>query len=80
MCLDDLKLTPLHYAAMKGHFDIVKFLTLVKHCDTMCRDCDQNIPLHLAALSGNIKIVKFFIEVLKCSPDLTGKQNMHDPS
>ena len=42
----------------------------------MCRDCDQNTPLHLAALSGNIKIVKFFIEELKCSPDLTGKQNM----
>ena len=61
---------------MKGHFDIVKFLTLIKHCDPLCIDYNQNTPLHIAALSGNIQIVRFFIEELKCSPDLTGQQNM----
>ena len=25
----------LHHAAMKGHIDIVKFLTVEKHCDPM---------------------------------------------
>ena len=39
----------LHFtlcAAMKGQLDIVKFLTVEKHCDLMCRDLEQSTPLH----------------------------------
>ena len=77
-CLDDLKLTPLHHAAMKGHMDIVKFLTVKKHysCDPLCRDANNCTALHLAVENGHLEVVKFFIEELKCPPDIPGLLNM----
>ena len=33
---------------MKGQLDIVKFLTVEKHCDPMCRDLEQTTPLYIA--------------------------------
>ena len=51
-CLDDLRYTSLHRAAMKGHMNIVKFLTMEKHCNPMCRDSEQCTPLHRAVIGG----------------------------
>jgi len=46
---------------MMGHTDIVKFLTVEKHCDPMCRDSKQDSPLHKAARNGHIDVVKFLL-------------------
>ena len=59
-CLDDLKCTPLHYAAMNGQIEIMKFITIEKHCDPMCIDFKQNTPLQCAAIRGHTDVVKFF--------------------
>ena len=50
--------------------DIVKFLTLEKHCDPMSRDIHGNTTVHHAVLNGQLEIVKFLIEKLKCPPDI----------
>ena len=42
-CLDEDKETPLHYAARKGHVQILNFLTLVKHCDPTSRNSGGTI-------------------------------------
>ena len=65
-----------HYAAKEGHRDVVKFLTVEKHCDPMCKSLNLDTPLHSAVLGGHLEIVKFFIEKLKCSPDTPGALNM----
>ena len=69
-------MTPLNFAAGKGHMDIVKFLTLEKHCDPMSRDRIGNTALHHAILNGQLETVKFLIEKLKCPPDITGFLNL----
>ena len=45
----------MHYAATIGHIDIVKFLTVEKNCDPMCRDIDQDTPLLKATLGGHTR-------------------------
>ena len=50
--------------------DIVKFLTVERHCDL-----SQNVILHCAVLGGNLDIVKFLVEELKCPVDITGPHN-----
>jgi len=66
--MDDLHRTSLYYAAMRGHMDIVKFLTVEKHCDPMCTGIDQNTPLHLAARGSHIDVVKFLTLEIHCNP------------
>ena len=49
--------------------DIVKFLTVEKHRDSMCREPGyQRTPLHMAALGGHISIIKFLILEMHCEP------------
>ena len=55
--------------------DIVKFLTVEKHCDPMSQDILGNTVLHHAVLGGHLEIVKFLIEELKCPPDISGSCN-----
>ena len=52
-CLEEDKETPLHYAARKGHVQIVNFLTLVKHCDPTSRNSGGTTPIHWAACYVN---------------------------
>ena len=75
-CLHDLRFTPLHRAAMEGHMNIVKFLTVERHCDPMCRDIHGDTALHYAVIRGQIETVKFLTEKLKCPPDIPGQWNM----
>ena len=49
-------------------FDIVKFLTVDKHCDPMCRDSVQETPLHIAAQYGHVEVVKFLTLDMHCDP------------
>ena len=62
-------------SAMMGHVDIVKFLTVEKQCDPMCRDSDQNTPLHITALCGHIDIVKFLTVEMHCDPTCRNVNN-----
>ena len=62
---------------MMGHMNIVKFLTVEKHCDPLSRDTHFYFSaLHCAAIYGHFEIVKFFIEELKCPPDIPGIFNI----
>ena len=67
-CLDEYKYTPLHCASMSGSMNVLKFLTVEKHCDPMCRDYTQTTPPHRAALSGQIEVVKFLTVKMHCNP------------
>jgi len=60
---------------MKGHMDIVKFFTVEKQCDPMCRDSDQNTPLHLASWNGHIDVVKFLTLEMHCDPTSKNANN-----
>ena len=60
-----LKITPLCLASMNGHLNIVKYLTLDKHCDPAVRDDENVAPLHVAALNGHYDVVRYFMMLLK---------------
>ena len=57
---------------MIGHIDIVKFLTVEKHCDPMCKELDKNTPLHMAAANGHKDIVDFFVSDQNCDLNILG--------
>ena len=56
--------------------DIVKFLTMEKHCDPMSQNFNSNTALHNAVMGGHLEVVMFFIEELKCPPDIPGQWNI----
>ena len=64
--------TPLHWAAVFGHIDIVKFLVEEMNCDVECRDDSRNTPLHRAALAGRLNVLQYFIEKRQCDPSFRG--------
>ncbi len=55
---DHLNQTPLHYAAEKGHLQIVKLLLLQPHVDVNVKNYRMETPLHLAAKEGHTDVVK----------------------
>jgi len=77
-CLKQNKTTPLYHAASNGHLDIVKFLTLEKHCNPTSRTSSGTTLIHRAAQYGHLEILKFFITDLKCSPTIPGQYG-HTP-
>jgi ankyrin repeat protein len=58
---DDDGRTPLHWAALYGHTDIVRIF-LDNRADPTVTDSDGENPLHLAAIYGHTDIVKELIE------------------
>ncbi len=54
--------TPLHWAAEKGHWDVVKYLVEEKGADVMAADKDGDTPLHWAAVKGHWDVVKYLGE------------------
>ena len=63
----NLNRTPLHYAAMKGQIDIVRYL-IEKGGETECYDSLKNTPLHYAAYMNHLEITKFLTDVIKDYP------------
>ncbi|MFZ8811217.1 MAG: ankyrin repeat domain-containing protein [Pyrobaculum sp.] len=58
---NDLRETPLHYAAMEGHAEVVKML--LKHgANPNVRDFLGYTPLHYAAAYGRAEVVKLLLE------------------
>ena len=74
MCRNSDQDTPLHWAALEGHIDVVKFLTLEMHCDPTSRNADSNTALHVAAGNGHLDVVQFFISDQNCDPNISGGQ------
>ena len=71
---------PLHYAAQKGHVDIVRKLVLHYRCDVMARNKYGSTPLHYAVLGGSLSTVRTLIDEFKCDPNtkaFKGKIPLH---
>mmetsp|Transcript_324 Transcript_324/g.817 ORF Transcript_324/g.817 Transcript_324/m.817 type:complete len:236 (-) Transcript_324:33-740(-) len=54
-------LTGLHYSALNGHCEIVKFL-IEKGCDVNCTDDYDRTPMHWAAYNGQVEAGKILLE------------------
>jgi ankyrin repeat protein len=54
--------TPLHWAAEKGHWDVVKYLVEEKGADVKAADILGRTPLHRAAENGHLDVVKYLVE------------------
>ena len=59
-------------ATVHSHIEVVKFLTIKKHCDPIKRNANNDTVLHLAVERGHLNIVKFFISNLNCDPNIPG--------
>jgi ankyrin repeat protein len=55
---DSLGNTPLHYAAQKGHIDVVRILLAHPDVDVNAENHHKETPLHLAAKEGRYHVVK----------------------
>ena len=60
--------TPLHYAVISNHLEVVRYFTNVQHCDPMARDNDGDTPLHYACCNDRLKIAKYLISEAHCNP------------
>ena len=67
-CKDDSGCTPLHYAVIKNHQEVVRYFINEQHCDPMTRDNDGNTPLHYACDCRHIDIVKYLLSTGKANP------------
>lgn len=55
---DSLCNTPLHYAAQRGHIDVVRVLLAQPNVDINAENHRNETPLHLAAKEGRYQVVK----------------------
>ncbi|KAJ7788289.1 ankyrin repeat-containing domain protein, partial [Mycena olivaceomarginata] len=53
--------TPLHYASLRGHTDVAKFL-IETGADVNVTDKDGVTPLHYTSLQGHTDVAKFLID------------------
>lgn len=54
--------TPLHLAAMLGHYDFAKSLLIYKPNFATWLDSQDRSPLHLASANGYVNIVRLLLE------------------
>ena len=57
----------LHYVAVKGYIDILKYLVEEYHYNVETKDVFGYTPLHLASSIGNFEIVKYLVEECHCA-------------
>ena len=74
-CKDSHGHTPLHYAVINNHLEVVRYFINEQHCDPMTSDNDDNTPLHLAGCYGQLNIVKYLISEANCDPSCENKYN-----
>ena len=57
-------LTALHYAAQKGHVELVQYLIKDYHAEIESRSSEKQTPLHLAAKYGQIETCKVMFKMI----------------
>eukprot|EP00735_Rhodelphis_limneticus_P003675 TRINITY_DN15176_c0_g1::TRINITY_DN15176_c0_g1_i1::g.30601::m.30601 TRINITY_DN15176_c0_g1::TRINITY_DN15176_c0_g1_i1::g.30601 ORF type:complete len:566 (-),score=131.36,sp/Q52T38/ZDH22_ARATH/29.62/8e-55,zf-DHHC/PF01529.15/2.8e-37,Ank_2/PF12796.2/4.4e-06,Ank_2/PF12796.2/1.6e-11,Ank_2/PF12796.2/1.5e-13,Ank_4/PF13637.1/9.2e-06,Ank_4/PF13637.1/4.5e-09,Ank_4/PF13637.1/5e-06,Ank_4/PF13637.1/1.5e-13,Ank_4/PF13637.1/0.38,Ank_4/PF13637.1/1.2e+04,Ank_5/PF13857.1/0.0068,Ank_5/PF13857.1/3.1e-06,Ank_5/PF13857. len=67
--------SPLHWAAFKGHEELVTFLLAYVGLDVNERDEAGQTPLHLAAMQGHTSTVSALIEDPRCDPSIRDDKN-----
>ena len=60
--------TPLHYAVIKNHLEVVRYFINQQHCDPMTRDNDGDTPLHIACNLSHTNIVQCLLSNGKVNP------------
>ena len=75
--VDNTGKTPLHYAAMHGHFLVVRFLIAAANASPSSIDVFQNLPIHYAAANDHLTVVQFLVD--SGSPfDMPGERAISD--
>eukprot|EP00823_Brevimastigomonas_motovehiculus_P004321 TRINITY_DN2830_c0_g1_i2.p1 TRINITY_DN2830_c0_g1~~TRINITY_DN2830_c0_g1_i2.p1 ORF type:complete len:272 (+),score=43.64 TRINITY_DN2830_c0_g1_i2:53-868(+) len=66
--VDDNRWTPLHYAAMEGNREMVRFY--VRHgADVNVKDQNERTPLHVAAIKGHREIIEALLDAHATTED-----------
>ena len=65
--------TPLHFAALDGQYETVKFCISELNCDPNTPGQWGMTPLHIAAEGGSLETVKWLIEEQQCNPASFGQ-------
>ena len=68
--------TPLQYAVMKGHLDVVKYV-MNSYSDMYSLTPSQSSPLLVATQYNQLNIVKYFIEEKKFDPFISVDEDGH---
>ncbi|WP_255446302.1 ankyrin repeat domain-containing protein [Wolbachia endosymbiont of Drosophila mauritiana] len=55
-------LTPLHLAAERNHFGVVKSPLLVRGIEVNAKDYDNSTALHIGSQNGHLEVVKLLLE------------------
>jgi ankyrin repeat protein len=72
-----LQQTPVHYACLGGHLEIIKYLASEYKCNTEARDKLNHTPLCIASVSSysirsnviNTEVVSYLILEQGCDPE-----------
>ena len=72
----ELGLTPLHYACLYGHFDIVQYLCSSEKCNPRSNTFDGSTALHMACScslldASTLEMVVYLVKVANCDVDAT---------
>lgn len=60
--MDDIGLLPIHWAADRGHVEILKFL-IEQGADLNSLDLEEQTPLHYAACCGHVEAVRYLLSI-----------------
>ena len=72
-CKESRGRTPLHYAVISNHLEVVKYFINEQHCDPMTRNNDGDTPLHYACRYGHLNIGQYLISEAQCNPSCENK-------
>ena len=68
-CKDSNGHTPLYYAAINNHLEVVRYFINEQHCDPMTKmKYNDETPLHLACRNGHAQIVQYLLSTGKVDP------------
>ena len=76
-CKDSHGRTPLHYAVINNHLEVVRYFIDEQHCDPMTRDNNDNTPLHYTCRNRHIDIMKYLLSTGKVNPLARNKYGIH---
>ena len=70
LCRNKFGNTPLHWAALSGRLDVLKFFISEKHCNPEFRGQFGRTPLQFSSEQGHLDMVKYLISEAKVDPYL----------